>query len=63
MQTILCVFMTALFAFTVLSDEFDPDYTYVDFNRTYPRPYTRDIWTMHEAAFNKTYAKLIKLKK
>lgn len=55
--------MTAIFAFTVLSDEFDPDYTYVDFNRTYPRPYTGDIWTMHEAAFNKSYAKLIKLKK
>lgn len=62
MQANLRVLLNTLLIVFALGDEFDPYYTYTDFNRTYPRTYTGDEWAMHEAAFIKNYAELVKLK-
>lgn len=58
---VLLVILLATTTFSQL-DPFDPGYTYYDYNRTYPQPYTGADWDLHEAAFNKTYAELVKLR-
>lgn len=63
MQANLRVLFSTLLIVFALGDDFNPYYTYADFNRTYPRTYTGDEWAKHEAAFIKNYVELVRLKK
>jgi len=52
-----------LFVTLAFAEDFDPNYSYEDFNRTYHRDYKGEEWAIHEAAFKKNYAKLLQYKK
>ena len=55
------VLLVVLLAAISLAEDFDPYFSYSDFTRNFPRDYAGENWTIHEAAFNKNYADLIKL--
>lgn len=57
------ILLITILSICVLADEFDPDYSYSDFERQYKRNYQGSDRALHEAAFKKNYAELLKLKK
>ena len=61
MQENLSILITMLIVVAALGQDFDPNFTYADFNRTFPRSYQGEEWDIHEAAFKKNYAELLRL--
>jgi hypothetical protein len=63
MLSISKILLVTIIVISALGDEFDPDYSYSDFERQYKRNYQGSERAVHEAAFKKNYAELLKLKK